>query len=499
MKKTLQQIPFFVFLLPLFFVLHGYMENFGFIDLWDCLVLTGEYMLATAVCCALFYWIYRDRVRTALMVTCLFSIYFFFGAVHDFLYDHSIFLHKYIISLSFVMLLSVFVMVYLKKSRGTFPKIVLFLNTLLIIYLAVDLSKTVWMALHPDPDKLSVYNLGPQDNYEKCEGCHNPDIYFLLFDEYESTLALKTSYHYDNSGLDSFLLREGFHIQTGSRGNYNRTPFCMASMLNMEYLKGFRDKAAIAIRDYGNCNILIRNNQVIRFLSSRGYEIINYSIFDLAGHPSLVHQFLLPQRTNLITERTLLFLIYRDLGWRVFYLPAPFNSLIKTLTFKGLENNNAMIGKTEEVSLRKSTVPRFVYAHFGIPHSPFYFDSLGRSRPEKQLVKEMFQPGNIGPYLGYLPYTNRKLEELISTIRERTRDSAVIILMGDHGYRENIPDSGYPRFFQNLNAVYFPDRDYRLFYDSITGVNQFRVVFDKLFGQHFPLLKDSTITLQDKN
>ncbi len=158
-----------------------------------------------------------------------------------------------------------------------------------------------------------------------------------------------------------------------------------------------------------------------------------------------------------------------------------------------------MIDKTEAESLRKSAAPRFIYAHFGMPHSPFYFDSLGRSRPEKQLVKEMFQTGDPRPYLNYLPYTNSRLKELVATIRERTQDSAVIILMGDHGYRENIPDSGYPRFFQNLNAVYFPDRDYRLFYDSITGVNQFRVVFDKLFGQHFPLLKDSTITLQDKN
>ncbi len=314
MKKTLRQIPFFVFLLPVFFVLHGYLENFGYIDLWDCLALTGDYMLATAVCCALFYWLYRDRVRTALMVTCLFSIYFFFGAVHDFLYDHSIFLHKYSISLSFAVLLLVFVMIYLKKRRGPFPRAVLFLNTLLIIFLAVDLSKTVWKALHPDPDKLSVYNLGPQDNYEPCEGCHNPDIYFLLFDEYESTSALKTNYRYDNSGLDSFLLRKGFHIQTGSRGNYNYTPFCMASMLNMEYLKGFRDKSAMSIRDYGNCNTLIRNNQVIRFLSSRGYEIVNNSVFDLAGHPSFVYQFLLPQKTNLITERTLLFLIYSGSG-----------------------------------------------------------------------------------------------------------------------------------------------------------------------------------------
>jgi hypothetical protein len=35
-------------------------------------------------------------------------------------------------------------------------------------------------------------------------------------------------------------------------------------------------------------------------------------------------------------------------------------------------------------------------------------------------------------------------------------------------------------------------------YDSISGVNQFRVVFNKLFHQHLPLLKDSSTYLKDK-
>jgi hypothetical protein len=53
-------------------------------------------------------------------------------------------------------------------------------------------------------------------------------------------------------------------------------------------------------------------------------------------------------------------------------------------------------------------------------------------------------------------------------------------------------------FFQNQNAVYFPDRDYHLFYDSITNVNMFRMTFDKLFKQNIPLLKDTSIFLYDK-
>jgi arylsulfatase A-like enzyme len=102
-------------------------------------------------------------------------------------------------------------------------------------------------------------------------------------------------------------------------------------------------------------------------------------------------------------------------------------------------------------------------------------------------------------YLDYIPYTNTKIKELIATIQHNTNDSAVIIFMGDHGFRENGVIANPSNNFQNQNAVYFPGKDYHLFYDSITNVNMFRAVFDKLFKQNIPLLKDSSIFLQDKH
>jgi hypothetical protein len=497
MKSWLSHSPLFVILLPVFFVLHGYLENFGWIEPGACVLLAGEYVGAAALCCGIAYLLYRNLVKAALMTVCLFAIYFFFGAVHDFLYDHSIFLHRYLILLPLLMGLLIFVFVYLKRAQRAFPRITLFLNTLLLIYLLVDGSRTIWKAVHPDPDKLSVYNLLPAADYRPCDRCANPDIYFLLFDEYGSSSALKQVYGYDNSSFDRWLEGNGFHIVAGSRGNYNYTPFCMASILNMSYLRGFRSGAGIDVRDFANCNTLIRNNEVLRYLGSRGYEVVNLSIFDLAGNPSPFNQFLLPVKTNLITERTLFYAVYRDLGWHLYTLPAPISRIFGDITYKSLRDNNAILERTEEASMQKGNAPRFIYAHFEMPHSPFYYDEQGHSKPEPQLVREVFQTGDPKPYLAYLPYTNRRIMELVTSIRQHTHDSAVIMVMGDHGYRENIPDSSYAHHFQNMNAVFFPDKDYHLFYDSMTGVNQFRVVLDKLFGQNFHLLSDSTITLRD--
>jgi hypothetical protein len=100
-------------------------------------------------------------------------------------------------------------------------------------------------------------------------------------------------------------------------------------------------------------------------------------------------------------------------------------------------------------------------------------------------------------YLQYVQYTNTILRDLIDTI-VNNNPKAVIIVMGDHGYRlesaENLPR----HHFNILNAVYYPDKDYRLLYDEISGCNQFRVVFNKLFHHHFPLLKDSSVYIIDK-
>jgi hypothetical protein len=90
------------------------------------------------------------------------------------------------------------------------------------------------------------------------------------------------------------------------------------------------------------------------------------------------------------------------------------------------------------------------------------------------------------------------VRELVDTIQKNTNRSAVIILMGDHGYRANTNDGDRSHYFKNLNAVYFPDKNYHLFTDSITGVNQFRVILNSLFKQNLPLLKDSTFFLTDK-
>jgi len=162
-----------------------------------------------------------------------------------------------------------------------------------------------------------------------------------------------------------------------------------------------------------------------------------------------------------------------------------------------LQNDSLFLAGVREQSGKKADRPRFIYAHFNMPHFPFYYDEHFQLRPEKDLEADN-DPRHVDSYAKYLPYTNQKLRELIDTIQKNTNRSAVIILMGDHGYRIKTADGDRSHYFKNLSAIYFPNGDYRLMTDSISTVNQFRAIFNSLYKQNLPLLRDSTIFLTDK-
>jgi len=247
--------------------------------------------------------------------------------------------------------------------------------------------------------------------------------------------------------------------------------------------------------DFANQAESIRNNEVIHFLAARGYSIVNNSIFDLAGVPSTVDEPLVPTKTKLITQRTLINYITRDMGsWFEMHFADPTNRVARIY-----RTNVQLLAQAIEESRRTTSKPRFVYTHLMMPHAPYLFDSLQRKR-DPGIVAREYEFISTGPYLGYLPYTNARIRELIAAIKKNTGGKAVIIFMSDHGFRYTQDKSiDLKNVYFNHNTIYFPDRDYRLFYDSITSVNEFRVIFNKLFNQNIPLLKDSVIFSTESN
>ena len=89
MIRIIQKYPLYLVLLPIFFVLHGFVENFGFIDLKEAGLLLLSYLFL-AMSIATFSWFFfRNWNRSALITTFWMAFFFFFGALHEFLKEHS--------------------------------------------------------------------------------------------------------------------------------------------------------------------------------------------------------------------------------------------------------------------------------------------------------------------------------------------------------------------------------------------------------------------------
>ena len=495
MKKRAGPWPLFVFLLPIFFVFHGFVENYRFIPFTDCLLLMGAYIIAALALYGLFYWFLRDRIKAAIAASFAMVFYLFFGYLHDLLRSHDIFLRRYSILLPVILALIVLFALYLRR-KPPFTRLSVFLTILFTAYLLFDGLTLVWKAAGKATAGVSAAPL-LSGKYKRCDSCPHPDIYLLLFDAYAGNRALREQYHYDNSGLDSFLRSEGFHIQENSRSNYSMTPFSMASMLNMSYLKGIPHPLALGPDDYTNIFDPIRKNEAVNFLISQGYAIVNNSPFDLPEHPAQVDQTFIPVKTKLITYRTLTDYLVRDVGGWLHDRLHTSHWLLESSISESYRMNELFLARTGEESRRRSGSPRFIYAHIMMPHEPLLFDSLLHRRTEKEVAS----PDNLAKpdhYLAYLPYTNSRIRKLITDIKKGSGGKAVILFMSDHGYRFAPDQIPRPDFFSDQNAVYYPDGDYSRLYDSISNVNQFRVVFNKLFQLNLPLLKDSIIFLVDK-
>jgi hypothetical protein len=266
----------------------------------------------------------------------------------------------------------------------------------------------------------------------------------------------------------------------------------MSSMLNMQYVPNDFNNLQLTQRDFQKRGVEINHAALFPVFRSMGYRIRNISIFDIDDQPavSIENSFLLAH-SILLTDKILHNRLQRDLG----------GSLGKWIPFWKDHNfyqHDIDNKKTEELLLRsaaeKNTTPEFVYAHFMMPHGPYYYDSLGNKNPYDK-ISHYTTWTNKPFFVSYLKYINKRIFNMANTIISHD-PNAIIIVMGDHGFRAYNNDALYqaPRY-DNLCAIHFPDNNHKDMKEPWSTVNLFRYVFNCEFGQSMPYLSDSTIVL----
>lgn len=473
--------PWYFLLLPLFFVWHGYVINLGLIPLTEIFTLLLIYLGCAVILFFLFRLIFKNNAKAAFFSFLLMGFNFFFGYIHDNLrsFFPNLIVLKYSFLLGAGLVFFIILGILFRKKKWELQNVSVYLNLLFCIFIVYDLAiftkkstETSRWDTQTDFRDLSV-----------CGKKNFPDIYLVVADDYAGSKELNDFLHYDNSSFYDSLKARGFFIVNNSRSNYNHTTYSIGSLLNMSYLP-LKPKQ-VDRADHGYALSLVLDNKVTSFLKNAGYTIYNYSPLAIKDEVARNQYSFIPPRISLITAQTLINRLNKEV------LANLDSRVLKNRAFKWFRYNQHVYEQSMRAVRDTSANHKFVYTHLELPHYPYYYDKDGNLYSLDKIFSEV--PCNTVSYLEYLKYTNRMLLQLIDEIKGNNKTPPIIILMSDHGFR-CIPESLSPSYlFMNLLSINMPDKNYLFFNDTMSNVNIFRSIFNTVFCQQLPLLKDSTV------
>jgi hypothetical protein len=375
MKEFFTKYPVFLYLLPVFFILHGFTENYDFIPVDAALLLAGIYIVAGFILSLIGWLLFRNFIKASILAFLLLAFQFFFGTVHDsikYLFPGSV-VAKYSFVLPAAAVFFILAIIVLKRTKSPLHRFTYYLNTLLLLLIGIDMVVLVTKVTRPAK---GVEDL--PEGFAACDTCARPDIYFIVADEYAGSRELNDKFGFDNSAFLNDLAARNFHTIKESQSNYNYTPFSVGSILDMNYLglSGDVRNTPTLTHSYE----VIRDNRLLRFLQFHRYQFHNHSIFDFTGQPARTGDGFLPSKLKLITSQTFLRRFDRDIRFNM-VTRWELKKNLKIVTYAYKKNNEKIYDMTWKLAEQPSPEPRFVYTHLEMPHYPYYYDKDGKELP----------------------------------------------------------------------------------------------------------------------
>jgi hypothetical protein len=320
-----------------------------------------------------------------------------------------------------------------------------------------------------------------------------PDIYYIILDGYASERTLEKYFDYDNTEFREYLKEKGFYVAERSRANYLSTHNSLASSLNLDYLHALVPNLDPDTRGRNVFHKLIEDNVVQAFLKGQGYTYIHSGSW---WWPTRRNPHADVDINYLPAPPSLLWLARRHTLLQPFVYK-PRNPILSFDEQQWRRVNHKFARLAETIQLDS---PKFVFAHFLVPHGPYIIDADG-SRLLEELRAQRTPRQN---YVNQLIATNAKVKQVIDILVADREHPSIILLQSDHGpllqlAEEDLealdwrttPTAGVDERSGILNAFYLPDaEEEELLYPSLSPVNSFRIVFNEYFDTQLALLPD---------
>lgn len=502
MTKTPTSFPWHVFLLPAFFILHVLNSYYGLIPGKVYATFSFYYFLLSALLLLTGKFLTGSFSKGGIWASGVLVVFYFFGAFYDLLKGLSLprLLTSYTILLSLILIFIIILLIYLKRNQRSFARGQQYLNILFAIFTCIEIASLLYNIATNARQKNNYANqtVPVLKSLKSQQDTINPDIFFIVFDEYTSSLALKKYYHYDNTGLDSILRTNHFYMAPKAQSNYNSTPLSISSCFNMQYFNRPMEGELSTTKHILQAWYSLEMSQGPKLLAEKGYDVYNFGLSDLDHYPVNTSRYFSEYETLSLYQETLWGRIERDIWWNLNKLNMPalrksdnkeYTNEANQYIARNLKNLRLTLTALKEQNAR----PKFVFAHIMMPHPPFYLDQQGNLQDEQTVMGHQYAPAL---YLNQLVYCNKWIDSLSTAANQPFPRPRVVVIEGDHGFRDSSQIASREKQFMNMNAYYFSDKDYSTLYDNISPVNTFKLIFNKYFHTELVLSKDSTILLR---
>ena len=430
------------------------------------------------------YKLYRNKERYTLGFSIILFIFLFFGSIIDTAVAVNLLNPQSGVSITiaccFLLVCTAIIFICSSLHQNTVKKLLKFWMvycSVLIIYDGISFMIN---------EKKEKKYLATSKDIKGFTVAEKPSIFFLLLDMYPSDTVLKQYFSFDNVALSTFLKEQHFFVTGNARSLYIETYYSLASTMGLHPLPYFNDSA---VDGYKKKLIALKNIQHTSLpviFQKSGYTFRNFSVFDLQEQPSPLQFNLNYHIDNALTAATFFNRFYdtfepdfflANRGIDVGFIKTSWSDNVKTdLSFLSTKFNLLMD------SFPGLKQPSFSYFHFMMPHPPVVYDSSGHLNSGRDMYTyNGFEKTNQN-FVSFVKYANGELEKMVKKIFKKVGKNVIIIIQGDHGYREysdRFPDAVR---YGVLNAVYLPGKNYTGLNDSITVVNTFKQVLKNQFN-----------------
>ena len=415
------RFPFYPLLLAAYPVLLLYSENLDEgIALTEAVWPLGITLAITAAVYALTWLAWRSWVRAAIVTSAIILPCLLFGPLVDAiepLWPESSIVRMQLIALLVWLVIALLTITLATRGARHLPRLTETLNVAaiaLVVLVVVPIARySMW------PAEAAV-GAQPERAFAPNTEAARPgrDIYHFVFDRYGSEAALDAGYGFDNSEFIAWLKEQGFQVVDDARANYWRTLPSLSSMFRMSLLDDIAVEMGPDNPNPRPLQQLLLNNPAAATLQQLGYTYAHLGSWYREFTKSNIADYVASPDYQV------------DFGSAVFENTAiPFaRGLLALVTATGPSDGvepwaQATLEQFERVeSMAELPSPKFVYAHFLVPHRPYVFLEDGTVDPQH------------ATYESQVLFANAQIRRLLEPLLAKSEDEQpIIILQADEG------------------------------------------------------------------